>query len=135
MNRFWRDYNLSIVLAVLFLVSWILQTWMGWVEFVSQQEAHSQAATVFGSDGYIWQWGQSTFENWQSEFLQLLSFVYLTSVFVHRGSHESKDSDEAMQGLLERIDQRLARLEQHGLVSGNSGQVVEAARAAALRGR
>jgi hypothetical protein len=27
LSRFWRNYNLSIVLAALFLFSWLLQTW------------------------------------------------------------------------------------------------------------
>ena len=38
MKRIWRDYGLSITLIVLFLGSWVLQTWMGWVEFVSEQQ-------------------------------------------------------------------------------------------------
>ena len=35
MTRIWRGYGLSITLAVLFLVSWALQTWTGWTEFVA----------------------------------------------------------------------------------------------------
>jgi hypothetical protein len=106
----WRNYNLSIVLGLLFLVSWVLQTWTGWVEFQSQQEQHSQAAAIFGQEGYIWTWAASTFENWQSEFLQLLTFVVLTTYLIHRGSHESKDSDEQVQRALERIERRLDEL-------------------------
>jgi hypothetical protein len=112
----WRNYNLSIVLGLLFLVSWVLQTWTGWVEFQSQQEQHSQAAAIFGQEGYIWTWAASTFENWQSEFLQLLTFVVLTTYLIHRGSHESKDSDEQVQRSLERIERRLDSL----VVSGNA---------------
>lgn len=33
----------------------------------------------------------------EPEFLQLLTFVVLTSVLIHRGSHESKDSDERLE--------------------------------------
>ena len=33
MKRILRDYSLSIVLAVLFLVAWVLQTVMGWYDF------------------------------------------------------------------------------------------------------
>ena len=110
MTRVWRDYGLSITLAVLFLLSWTLQTWTGWVEFVAEQQAHDQAAEAFGPDGYIWAWAQATFENWQSEFLQLLTFVVLTTYLIHRGSHESKDTDEAVQAQLDRIEGRLAEL-------------------------
>jgi hypothetical protein len=66
MGRVWRDYSLSLVLAALFLVSWGLQTWTGWVEFAAQQQGHGQEAEAFGPDGYVWAWAQATFENWQS---------------------------------------------------------------------
>src|SRR3712207_4419059 len=84
---------------------------MGWQEFTAQQQQHGQAAQVFGADGYIWDWGRATFENWQSEFLQLLTFVVLTTFLIHKGSHESKDSDEEMQQALQRIEQRIERIE------------------------
>jgi hypothetical protein len=116
MGRVWRDYSLSLVLAALFLVSWGLQTWTGWVEFVAEQQALGQTADVFGAGGYVWSWGQATFENWQSEFLQLLAFVVLTTYLIHRGSHESKDTDEAMQAQLDRIERRLAALDGAGAV-------------------
>ena len=48
MSRIWRDYGLSITLVVLFTVSWGLQTWMGWTEFVTEQHEHGQQAQVFG---------------------------------------------------------------------------------------
>lgn len=110
-NSFWKDYNLSIVLAILFLVCWILQTWTGWVEFAANQEEHGQIPEILGSSGYIWQWLRTTLENWQSEFLQLLTFVVLTSFLIHKGSHESKDTDEEMMGYLRRIEQKLSHLE------------------------
>ena len=110
MARLWRDYGLSIVLFGLFMVSWIGQTLTGWVEFTAEQQAHGQAAQVFGSDGYVWMWAQSTLENWQSEFLQLLTFVVLTSFLIHKGSHESKDSTDKMQKSLDCIERRLEEL-------------------------
>jgi hypothetical protein len=139
MGHVWRNYSLSIVLATLFLVSWGLQTWTGWVEFVAEQREHGQVAEAFGPDGYVWVWGQSTFENWQSEFLQLLTFVVLTTYLIHRGSHESKDTDEAMQAQLDRIEQRLASLSeraQGGAVTpGTSAGVRPADGAGAGAGR
>ena len=125
MGRVWRDYSLSIVLAALFLVSWALQTWTGWVEFVAEQQEHGQVAEAFGPDGYVWAWAQATFENWQSEFLQLLTFVVLTTYLIHRGSHESKDTDEKVQAQLDRIEQRLASLspsERVGVVAPAGGR-------------
>ena len=108
--RIVHDYGLSLVLLGLFMVSWVLQTWMGWRHFAAEAREHGSIASVFGDDGYVWSWGVSTFENWQSEFLQLLTFVVLTASLIHKGSHESKDSDEAVQQQLERIERRLERL-------------------------
>jgi hypothetical protein len=111
LRRFWDNYNLSIVLAGLFLVSWVLQTWAGWVRFAANQQDHQQVAEVFGRSGYIFEWLSATMENWQSEFLQLLTFVVLTASLVHRGSHESKDSDDEMKAMIRRIEERLAKIE------------------------
>jgi hypothetical protein len=111
-KRIWRDYGLSITLIVLFMASWALQTWMGWVEFVSEQQAHGQTAEMFGPDGYFWNWGQSTFENWQSEFLQVFVFVVLTTFLVHKKSHESPDTDYDTEAALRRIEAQLQLLQQ-----------------------
>lgn len=56
------------------------------------------------------EFGQSTLENWQSEFLQLFSFVVFSAVLIHRGSAESKDSDDRMEASLRRIEDRLGTL-------------------------
>jgi hypothetical protein len=114
MKRLWRDYSLSIVLGVLFLTTWALHAWTGWVHFAADQQSHGETAELLGASGYLWRWGESTFENWQSEFLQLLSFVVLTSFLVHKGSHESKDSSEAMQQSLDRIEARLREMHPAG---------------------
>ncbi|MGH2687343.1 MAG: DUF6766 family protein [Actinomycetota bacterium] len=105
------NYGLSIVLTLLFLGSWVAQAVSQWKEFESQQQAHGEPAEVreFG-----WEFAASTMENWQSEFLQLLTFVVLTSVLYHKGSAESKDGEEEIQAALERIEERLDRLEPSG---------------------
>jgi hypothetical protein len=112
MNRLWRDYGLSITLVVLFVGSWTLQTWTGWNQYVAEQAAHGEQAEAFGPNGYIWTWGEATFENWQSEFLQLFTMVVLTAFLIHKGSHESKDQDEKVDQTLARIERRLERIEQ-----------------------
>jgi hypothetical protein len=111
MRRFWTNYNLSIVLFFLFAASWAVQSWTGWMSFRAEQFEHGQAAEIFGASGYIWKWAAATFENWQSEFLQLLTFVVLTAYLIHKGSHESKDTDDEMMAILKRIEQRLHTLE------------------------
>jgi hypothetical protein len=110
LHRLWRDYNLSLVLLACFMVSWILQAWTGWRKFSAEQLQHQQTPSVFGDDGYIWDFLAATFENWQSEFLQLLAMVVLTSFLIHRGSAESKDSNDRMESKLDALQDRLDEL-------------------------
>jgi hypothetical protein len=110
-RRIWHDYGLSIALALLFVFSWVMQTWMGWADFVAEQAEHGESAQAFGDDGYIWKWGESTFENWQSEFLQVFVFIVLTTVLVHKKSHESPDTDYDTEASLRRIEARVIEIE------------------------
>ena len=91
MRRLWRDYNLSIVLFGLFLTSWILQAVMQWFEMANEAQAHGQAASMAE---FVPAFLSATFENWQSEFLQLFTMVVLTAYLIYKGSHESKDTDD-----------------------------------------
>jgi hypothetical protein len=112
MRRLWRDYGLSLALAALFMASWALQTWSGWIDFVARRREAGQVAVMFGPDGYLWPWAQATFENWQSEFLQVFVFIVLTAFLVHRHSHESPDTDYETEAALRRIEARLAELDE-----------------------
>jgi hypothetical protein len=111
-SRLWRDYGLSLALAMLFTTSWALQTWTGWLEFVARQREAGRGAEVFGADGYVWPWAEATFENWQSEFLQVFVFIVLTAFLVHRHSHESPDTDYETEAALRRIEARLTELDE-----------------------
>jgi uncharacterized protein DUF6766 len=111
MQRIWRDYGLSITLVVLFVIAWFLQTWTGWVEFVAVQASHGETAEAFGDSGYVWVWAQATFENWQSEFLQVFVFIVLTTFLVHRKSHESPDTDYDSEASLRRIEAKVDALQ------------------------
>jgi hypothetical protein len=110
MRTLFRDYGLAIVLAVLFIGSWIVQTLTGWVEFAAQQQTHGETAQLFGDSGYFWEWMAATFENWQSEFLQLFTMVVLTAFLIHKGSSESKDSDDEMMLELQVIRREIQEL-------------------------
>lgn len=109
-RNLWRNYSLSIVLGLLFLTSFLVHGWTGWHRFSVEQQQHGEVARWLGDDGYVWEWAVTTLENWQSEFLQLLTFVILTSFLIHKGSHESKDSDEQMQAQLDRMEEQLQDL-------------------------
>jgi hypothetical protein len=92
----------------LFLVSWVAQAFAEWGTYVQDQREHGGSTALAD---YLVQFGQSTLENWQSEFLQLFSFVVLSAVLIHKGSAESKDGDEEIRASLERIERRLDELD------------------------
>jgi hypothetical protein len=103
-TRIWSNFGLSISFATLFLVSWVAQAAAEWGTFRQEQLAHGEPAHV--SD-YLIAFGQSTFENWQSEFLQLFSFVVFSALLIHHGSAESKDGTDRIEEAVKRIERRL----------------------------
>ncbi len=108
MKRIWRSYSLSITLAVLFLVSWFGQLVTQWFTWANEQQEHNQPLEV---GDFLWQFWTSTLENWQSEFLQVFTFVVLTTYLVHRKSHESPDTDYDTEAALRRIEAQLNDIE------------------------
>ena len=103
----WREFSLGLSLMVLFFAAWLGQGISQWQTYTAEQHAHGEAVK-FG--GFISEFGQSTLENWQSEFLQLFAFVVLAALYVHKGSAESKDSDEKIEASLRRIEENLGTL-------------------------
>jgi hypothetical protein len=103
----WREFSLGLALMVLFFVSWFGHAIAEWQTYTAEQHAHGESVK-FG--GYLTEFAQSTLENWQSEFLQLFAFVVLAALYVHRGSAESKDSDEKIEASLRRIEENLGTL-------------------------
>jgi hypothetical protein len=99
-----KDYGLSIALFLLFFFSWFGQGVFQWREFVAEQEEHKQPVQV---SQYFDSFMQATFENWQSEFLQLFSFVVLATYLIHKGSPQSKDGDDEMKKMLQDIQKKL----------------------------
>jgi hypothetical protein len=99
-KRLFQDYGLSLTLAALFLVSWLAQ--LLFTIPVAYNEAVEHGAQFAWKE--FWpEFAKDTFENWQSEFLQLLTFVVLTSFLIHKGSHESKDSSDRMEAKVDEI--------------------------------
>jgi cytochrome bd-type quinol oxidase subunit 2 len=107
-RRVWANFGLSIAFCALFFTSWLAQAVAEWGTYRSEQRLHAEPTSI---SGYLVEFGQSTLENWQSEFLQLFSFVVLSAILIHRGSAESKDSDDRMEEALKRIEKRLDELD------------------------
>jgi hypothetical protein len=93
LRRRWHYHGLSIVLFALFLVTMVGQTWSGWYDYNEQQRDHGEAEVslvdYFGTGHF----GEATFENWESEFLQMAFYVLLTVWLFQVGSSESKRPD------------------------------------------
>ena len=106
----WRDYSLTILVGAMFLLSFLLHTVFGWWQYAADQAAHGAQATVWGDDGYAVYWGEWTFQNWQSEFLEVLVLIVLTKYFIHKGSPESREGQDEMQAAIDRIETRLEEM-------------------------
>jgi hypothetical protein len=103
----WREFGLGLSLMILFFATWVAHGIAQWQTFTDEQREHGQSVSA---GDFFAEFGQSTLENWQSEFLQLFSFVVLAALFIHKGSAESKDSDEKMEASLRRIEEKLGTL-------------------------
>ena len=103
----WREFGLGLILMILFFVTWLAQGITQWQTFTDEQLEHGESPEI---GDFVSEFGQSTFENWQSEFLQLFSFVTLAALFIHKGSAESKDGDEKLEASLRRIEAHLGTL-------------------------
>jgi membrane protease YdiL (CAAX protease family) len=103
----WSQFGLGLGLMILFFATWIAHGIAEWQVFTDEQREHGES-TEFGD--FLGAYAQSTLENWQSEFLQLFAFVVLAALYVHKGSAESKDSDDRMEASLRRIEEHLGTM-------------------------
>jgi hypothetical protein len=94
MKRFWHNNGLSIAFLSLFFFALVGQTFSG-IKVYNEEMIKDGGPTVnlweYLSTGHFL---QSTFENWESEFLQMGLFVWLSQFLYQKGSSESKDPDK-----------------------------------------
>ena len=86
--------SLSIVFITLFLLTLLAQAFFGWREYnATLQEAGVSSISIPGylKTGHFL---EATFENFQSEFLQMALYVILTIFLRQAGSAESKDTEK-----------------------------------------
>ena len=103
----WREFGLGLALSILFFATWIGHGIAEWQTYTDHQREHAQPITA---GDFFAQFAQATLENWQSEFLQLFAFVVLASLYIHKGSAESKDGDDNIEASLRRIETHLGTL-------------------------
>lgn len=92
------ENGLSIVVMSTFLVTWTLQAVIGMRSYNQDRRDRGVAPVSFGSYLTSGHFIEATGENWESEFLQMAAFVWLTSILFQKGSPESNDPDEPDEG-------------------------------------
>jgi hypothetical protein len=93
-HSFFYRNGLTIVFFIFFIVFLIAQAVSGWYEHNDFLKDKGQATinlTAYLQSGHFI---QATFENWESEFLQMALFVILSIFLRQKGSSESKKLDE-----------------------------------------
>jgi hypothetical protein len=90
-GTFLRDNGLSLFFGAIFLAALVGQALTGWAAYNNEQIADGLATVSLG--GYLTSssFGVDVAENWQSEYLQFLLYIWATVWFVQRGSPESKE--------------------------------------------
>jgi hypothetical protein len=88
-----RSRSLTIVTFGLFLLFLAAQSLAGWRAFNDEERDHGEPAVSYGAYFARGHFYQATFENWESEFLQMALYVALTAFLFQKGSAESKDPD------------------------------------------
>jgi len=93
-NSFFHRNSLSIVLILLMLIFWAGQFFAGWKTENKELAEEGQKLLNFGQYIQSGHFIQATFENWESEFLQMMLYVLLTVSLRQKGSSESKSLTE-----------------------------------------
>ena len=95
-----RRYAYGWITLIFFLVSIGLHWLFGWYAFADEAGQHGQTPQV---GDYLVEMGRDTFENWQSEFLQLIWQVVGLAYFLYVGSPASKENDDRMEAKIDAL--------------------------------
>jgi hypothetical protein len=101
-----RNNGLSITFFFLFVISLVGQTITGLHQHnqkMLEEGGETVTLTAYLTTGHFL---QATFENWESEFLQMIFFVVLTIFLYQKGSSESKDPDGGEEEVDREPDQK-----------------------------
>src|SRR4051812_38809612 len=104
---FLRNNALSLAFGALFLVTLVGQAISGVADFNAQQIADGLPQVGFLDYVTSSSFAVDVMENWQSEYLQFLLYIFATVWLVQKGSSESKYPGE--EGTESDEDQRVGR--------------------------
>jgi hypothetical protein len=89
-----RENALTIVLFLTFLIFLAGESVAGWAATNNERATHHQPKLTWTayltSGGFL----EATTENWESEFLEMAAFVYLTACLIQKGSPESRGAGD-----------------------------------------
>jgi hypothetical protein len=95
-----KKYGFAWVTLGFLLIS-LLGHWVfGWFAYADEQQLHDVPPDV---GGFVIEMLRDTFENWQSEFLQLLWQVVGLTILLYVGSPQSKESEDRSEAKLDAI--------------------------------
>jgi hypothetical protein len=100
----WKRYGYAWVTLGFFAITLVGHWLFGWFSYVGEQQAHAQPIQF--SD-YLVLMMRDTFENRQSEFLQLLWQVGGLAFLLYVGSPQSKEGDDRMEAKIDAILKRM----------------------------
>lgn len=89
-----KNNSLSLVFFILFVFAIIGQAVTGLKQHNQEMEDEGGQTVTMSQYLKSGHFLQTTFENWESEFLQMALFVFLTMFLYQKGSSESKDPDK-----------------------------------------
>lgn len=95
MRKFLHENSLGLVLLALFLVMVCGQAFAGYRADMLDQRMHGMPQSSFRDYLASAHFVEALSENWESEFLQMGAYVWLTAFLHQRGSAESKPLDES----------------------------------------
>ncbi|MCU1586033.1 MAG: hypothetical protein JWM49_2589 [Microbacteriaceae bacterium] len=93
MRNWLRDHGLLLANFLLFAVFFGGMAATGFRVYNDNQAEHGQAIASVAQYLTSGDFMEATFENWESEFLQMASYIVLTVFLFQRGSSESKSPD------------------------------------------
>ena len=100
LKHYLKGYAYAWLTLGFFLVSFGLHWWFGWYAFQNEAAEHGQSPQV---REYLIEMSRDTFENWQSEFLQLLWQVVGLAYFLYLGSPTSHENDDRLEAKVDAL--------------------------------
>ena len=126
-----KKYGYAWITLSFFLGALALHWYFGWQAFVDEAAEHGQLPQA---GEYAVEMLRDTFENWQSEFLQLLWQVAGLAYFLYAGSPASKENDDRVEAkidallimkgdkgleIMEKLDKHYLRVDGHAEPHGH----------------